>query len=326
MPDSLALIAEKPHRIAEPGGIDMIERILKKGGTSLEDSRRVKAAERILNLLDRDVDNTVDWREIAMALSMLSLGSIEDRLRLAFALYDQDHDAFLSREDLRIMLHGLSLPPREPKQLREMEDLLILHADPANSAGGGMAERRQYNRTRHMKPRFVDQTACLRLEDLMHALKVEEKLSKWLNQQPHTFREKLRDGAAYLQQKPKRRLGSWVQEPAAVCQTRGRVTIPRYESRAATAKRGATAAERLLLTNTVARPTPDQTGRSVYEITKQIVGPGTSAPPEAWGQTRLVMTRQLDVPAEKASSQLQEKRQDLNLERLRRTGEVRVRR
>jgi len=129
---------------------------------------------------------------------MLSQGTAQERLTYAFGLYANE-DQLLSLQGLRSMLTAMSLPPRDVRVMRLVESEVLQRTNPTRTAGATLATRRAYARTRHIKPRDVDQVANISLADLTSALHqatraaLEEHgtFARWVDEQAAAFRAKL---------------------------------------------------------------------------------------------------------------------------------------
>eukprot|EP01007_Sphenomonas_quadrangularis_P000587 NODE_1432_length_875_cov_140.440678_g1184_i0.p1 GENE.NODE_1432_length_875_cov_140.440678_g1184_i0~~NODE_1432_length_875_cov_140.440678_g1184_i0.p1 ORF type:complete len:201 (-),score=19.87 NODE_1432_length_875_cov_140.440678_g1184_i0:220-822(-) len=72
---------------------------------------------RMFAVIDRDSTGTIDFREFIYGLSIFSeKGSLDDKAKFSFAVYDIDGDGFISKKELFDMLscslqeHSMSLP------------------------------------------------------------------------------------------------------------------------------------------------------------------------------------------------------------------------
>lgn len=75
--------------------------------------------ERLFQIFDAGHDAHVDFKELICGLSVLCRGSIEDRLKMCFQLFDRNMDGFVDRDELRAMLTSMYAllcdPPEPPK-------------------------------------------------------------------------------------------------------------------------------------------------------------------------------------------------------------------
>ena len=65
-------------------------------------------------LFNRNRDEQLDFRNFCCALSIICLGSANEKFRFIFDLFDIDSDGFLSRKELLFMLNVLSQLLIEP--------------------------------------------------------------------------------------------------------------------------------------------------------------------------------------------------------------------
>jgi len=178
-------------KLSQGEGRHLVEKILLLGGTSLEEIRRFDAAEKILMLLDRDNMDKMELQELLLGVAMLSRGSPEEILHLGLQLYDEDQDTLLTGRELRSLLSAMSLPPRDVNELTKMEALVVLHAAPERAADANLADRRAYNRGRHMRAREVDLVPRYTVSDLLAALVAGGGFQAWVTSQQGNFRMRL---------------------------------------------------------------------------------------------------------------------------------------
>ncbi|CAN7984112.1 unnamed protein product [Ixodes hexagonus] len=61
-------------------------------------------AEHVFRTFDTSKDNTINFREFMCGLNATNRGTLEQRLRWAFTLYDQDGDGFIDKREMTDML------------------------------------------------------------------------------------------------------------------------------------------------------------------------------------------------------------------------------
>ena len=77
--------------------------------------------DRIVQILDKNKDNQVDFEEFMLGLSSFTVSdNKKEKLKFAFKIYDMDEDGFISNSDLYNVLHmmvGDNLPPVNLQQI-----------------------------------------------------------------------------------------------------------------------------------------------------------------------------------------------------------------
>jgi len=68
-----------------------------------------EAAELLFHALDTDANGLVDYRELAVGLSMLAKGSIDEKLELLFNMFDLDRDGFITRSEVERVVRAVFL-------------------------------------------------------------------------------------------------------------------------------------------------------------------------------------------------------------------------
>jgi len=56
-------------------------------------------ARQAFRLFDRDKNGSIDFKEFCCALSIICLGSTNEKLRFTFDLFDIDRDSYLSKKE-----------------------------------------------------------------------------------------------------------------------------------------------------------------------------------------------------------------------------------
>ena len=95
-----------------PGSIN--KDMFKEGVSSLafEDDAFV---DRVFNLLDEDMSGSVEWAEFCNAVNALETGSVVDKLRFCFRVYDADGSESIDREELHNMFSSMLLSSGVPE-------------------------------------------------------------------------------------------------------------------------------------------------------------------------------------------------------------------
>ncbi|CAI5744363.1 unnamed protein product [Peronospora destructor] len=79
---------------------DQIIRLAGGHGSSEEHHEADVMIRRLFRVFDTDNSNTVDFGELASGLSVLSGSSMDDKVRVAFQLYDINGDGYITREEM----------------------------------------------------------------------------------------------------------------------------------------------------------------------------------------------------------------------------------
>uniref|UniRef100_A0A8C6WH30 Si:ch211-245j22.3 n=1 Tax=Neogobius melanostomus TaxID=47308 RepID=A0A8C6WH30_9GOBI len=98
-------------------------------------------AEEIFRTLDNNGDGVVDFREYAMAISLLTEGSAVEKLRWSFKLYDKDNDGAITRDEMLEIMKAVykmsvaaSLTPPNTLTAEECTNRIFLGLDKDNNA------------------------------------------------------------------------------------------------------------------------------------------------------------------------------------------------
>ncbi|OMJ78169.1 hypothetical protein SteCoe_22060 [Stentor coeruleus] len=84
----------------------------------------LERGEEIFNKFDEDASGYLDFRELTIAMSVLSKGSFEDKMRICFDAYDTDHSGYLELSEINSLIEKMLLPVAESIQSNpDSEDL-----------------------------------------------------------------------------------------------------------------------------------------------------------------------------------------------------------
>lgn len=70
-------------------------------------------AEQIFHLIDEDKSGYIDFRELIWFLSVLSHGSLKEKLRLCFDIFDGDHSGYLKFNSMVNLVESIIKPIQE---------------------------------------------------------------------------------------------------------------------------------------------------------------------------------------------------------------------
>ena len=86
--------------------------------------------KRVISVFDKNGDGNISFYEFVMGLAKLSSsGSVDDKLRFAFAIYDIDKDGFISNGELFAVLKMMVGDNLNDVQLQQLVDRTIVKAD-----------------------------------------------------------------------------------------------------------------------------------------------------------------------------------------------------
>ena len=86
--------------------------------------------KRVISVFDKNGDGNISFYEFVMGLAKLSSsGSVDDKLRFAFSIYDLDMDGFISNGELFAVLKMMVGDNLNDVQLQQLVDRTIVKAD-----------------------------------------------------------------------------------------------------------------------------------------------------------------------------------------------------
>ncbi|KAH3758621.1 TBC1 domain family member 2B [Pelomyxa schiedti] len=113
----------------------------------------------LFKIFDANGDNRIDFRELMVGLSLLSKGSVEERLHLCFRTYDPENTGYISKDDIVDMLrsvykrakcdNGLTLDTTILKMVNDMCQSLDI-------VGEGLISFEDFLQIVHCSPQLIE--------------------------------------------------------------------------------------------------------------------------------------------------------------------------
>lgn len=87
-------------------------------------------ARRVVDIFDENKGGDIDFKEFVTGLSVFSsAGSVDDKLKFLFKVYDIDNDGYISNGELFIVLRLMVADSLTDVQLQELVDRTIMEGD-----------------------------------------------------------------------------------------------------------------------------------------------------------------------------------------------------
>jgi serine/threonine-protein phosphatase 2B regulatory subunit len=87
-------------------------------------------AKRVVDIFDENKGGDIDFKEFVTGLSVFSsTGSVDDKLRFLFKVYDIDNDGYISNGELFIVLRLMVADSLNDVQLQQLVDRTIMEGD-----------------------------------------------------------------------------------------------------------------------------------------------------------------------------------------------------
>lgn len=87
-------------------------------------------ARRVVDIFDEDRGGDIDFKEFVTGLSVFSsAGSVDDKLKFLFKVYDIDNDGYISNGELFIVLRLMVADSLTDTQLQQLVDRTIMESD-----------------------------------------------------------------------------------------------------------------------------------------------------------------------------------------------------
>ena len=92
----------------------------------------VERGSQLFDHFDEDRSGYLDFRELTIAMSVLSKGDFEDKLRICFNAYDIDRSGYLQSVELQLLIEKILLPytkeiEKDPESIEIKETIVKIH-------------------------------------------------------------------------------------------------------------------------------------------------------------------------------------------------------